>query len=54
LKIVSKEALATFDDIALPTISIYRGGDLYTSLVRIQDSLPSAFDEDHLEVLLKK
>lgn len=51
---IASEALPDLTDIALPTINIYKGGNLLYSFVRIQNSLPKSFDIDHLETFLKQ
>jgi len=53
-KIQSTEAEANYDDIALPTILVYRGGEVFQCFVRITDEIGVAFDVDHLESLFLK
>jgi len=54
LKILATDASSTFDDIALPALSIYKGGNLQTALVRVTDSIGKTFDQDHVEELLRQ
>jgi len=50
LKIISTEASCTYDDIALPTIIVYRGGEIFSSKVRIIDEVGKDFDYDDIEI----
>eukprot|EP01117_Protostelium_nocturnum_P017041 TRINITY_DN6865_c0_g1_i2.p1 TRINITY_DN6865_c0_g1~~TRINITY_DN6865_c0_g1_i2.p1 ORF type:complete len:285 (+),score=129.99 TRINITY_DN6865_c0_g1_i2:27-857(+) len=52
IKIQSLEASETFEEVALPAISIYRGGNLVTAQLRVNELLPPAYDLDHLESFL--
>ncbi|KAJ5079452.1 phosducin-like protein [Anaeramoeba ignava] len=54
LKGVANELSQGFDDLALPSLVIYKGGKLIDSLIRFTDKLPSNFDIDHFEHFLKK
>ncbi len=36
LKIIATEATANYDDVALPTLLVYRQGQLVTSFIRVQ------------------
>eukprot|EP01112_Ceratiomyxa_fruticulosa_P008939 TRINITY_DN2324_c0_g1_i1.p1 TRINITY_DN2324_c0_g1~~TRINITY_DN2324_c0_g1_i1.p1 ORF type:complete len:313 (-),score=81.92 TRINITY_DN2324_c0_g1_i1:66-1004(-) len=54
LKIVSTEAKADFDDIGLPAVLVYRGGELFKMFVPITLELPSLFTCKDIEVLLAK
>jgi len=54
VKIVSSEADINYDDIALPTLLVYKAGQLFTCLLRITDQIGNTFDIDHLETLLIK
>jgi len=53
-KILSTEAETNYDDIALPTILVYQGGDVFQCFVRITDEIGITFDVDHLESLFLK
>jgi len=52
VKIISTEADGNYDDIALPTLLIYKAGQLHTTFIRIIDQLGGTFDVDHVESLL--
>jgi hypothetical protein len=54
LRIKATEADAQYDDYALPTLLLYKNGDLVTSLIRVTDELPNNWDQDDVEVLLAK
>jgi len=55
LKIVSTEAKQGYDDVALPTLVVYRRGDLFKSFVKITEDLGThSFDQDDLEGLLMR
>jgi len=53
LKIISTDAQDSYDEVALPTLLIYQGGDLHSSFVRITQNLGNSFDVDHVEKLLQ-
>ncbi|PRP87745.1 hypothetical protein PROFUN_02445 [Planoprotostelium fungivorum] len=48
VRIYSHDVSDDFEEVALPAISIYRGGNLVTAQLRINESLPHAYDVDHL------
>lgn len=54
MRIVSTDAESKWDDICLPTLLVYQGGNLIHSFIRIQDSIGknNNFDQDHLEQFL--
>ncbi|ELR17514.1 phosducin, putative [Acanthamoeba castellanii str. Neff] len=54
LRIIATDADAQYDDYALPTLLIYKNGDLVTSLIRVTDELPDNWDQDDVEVLMAK
>jgi len=54
LKLIASEASEKFEDVTLPTLLIYKGGELYTSIVRIQDFLRPTWDVDDVSALLSK
>ncbi len=54
LKIMSTETSDTWDDITLPSLLVYKDGDLIKTFIRIQDRLGNVFDVDHLEQYLKR
>jgi len=48
-KIISTDAKPGFDDVGLPSLIVYKGGDVHLSFVRIQDDLGSGFDIDDVD-----
>jgi hypothetical protein len=52
LKIFSTDAQSNYDDVALPTLLVYRSGQLDKCFVRVQDTIGTAFDVDNVEKLL--
>jgi len=54
IRICSKEASETFEEVALPAISIYRAGKLISAELRVNEQLPPSFDSDHLQDFLAK
>lgn len=52
LKIIASETSSTWDDITLPSILVYKNGDLIKTLIRIQEILGNTFDVDNLEKYL--
>ncbi|EGC35656.1 hypothetical protein DICPUDRAFT_151998 [Dictyostelium purpureum] len=51
LKIVSTEAKKNYHDAALPSILVYKGGELVISFVPITEELGRSFDKEDLELL---
>eukprot|EP01128_Nolandella_sp_AFSM9_P000254 TRINITY_DN10426_c0_g1_i1.p1 TRINITY_DN10426_c0_g1~~TRINITY_DN10426_c0_g1_i1.p1 ORF type:complete len:274 (-),score=76.34 TRINITY_DN10426_c0_g1_i1:1180-2001(-) len=51
-RIRSKVAQAGFDEVGLPVLLVYRGGELVRSFVHVTDDLPSHFDFDDVHQLL--
>jgi len=47
--IISTDAKPGFDDIGLPSLIIYKGGDVHLSFVRLQEDLGSGFDIDDVD-----
>eukprot|EP00296_Roombia_truncata_P000762 JP436458.1.p1 GENE.JP436458.1~~JP436458.1.p1 ORF type:complete len:240 (-),score=39.94 JP436458.1:94-813(-) len=45
LKLLAHEAKADFDEVALPALVLYRGGDTLNACMRISDDLPNPFEE---------
>jgi len=54
LKILSTDAIENFDDLTLPSLVVYQGGNLFRSFVRITDYLGAKIDVEKVEQLLKK
>ncbi|KAJ3083736.1 hypothetical protein HK102_000939 [Quaeritorhiza haematococci] len=59
VKIISTKADSSFDEVALPALLCYRGGDLFATLLRISDEIPALSktgrcDPEDLEELLTK
>jgi len=54
LKIIASEAQPDFDEIGLPAVLVYRGGQLFKMFVPITLELPSLFTCKDLEVLFAK
>jgi hypothetical protein len=52
LKIISTETSSTWDDITLPSLLVYKDGELFKTLIRIQETLGHTFDVDNLEQYL--
>jgi len=48
-KIISTEAKPGFDDKALPSLLVYKGGEVLSSFVRLQDDLNDDFDFDDVD-----
>lgn len=54
LKIISTDASATYDDVALPTLLAYQNGQLVASLIRITEEIGHTFDQDDVQKLLQR
>ncbi|KAL6066550.1 hypothetical protein QOT17_009533 [Balamuthia mandrillaris] len=52
LKIPANEAKRDWDEVALPTLLVYRKGENYAQYVRFIDDIGYEFDEDDLEAFL--
>jgi len=52
LRIISSEASDKFTDVGLPTLLVYRAGNLIHSWIRLQDTLKANFDIDSVQDLL--
>lgn len=53
-KIISTEAISRYDDIALPTVLIYKGGEQFATLVRFTDNFGKNFNESSVAYFLAK
>jgi len=54
LKIISTEAILNYDDVALPTLCIYKKGKQIATIVGIARELSENFDENDVAELLQK
>jgi len=54
LKIISTEAILNYDDVALPTLCVYKKGKQIATIVGISQELSENFDENDVVDLLKK
>eukprot|EP00026_Physarum_polycephalum_P013043 Phypoly_transcript_13404.p1 GENE.Phypoly_transcript_13404~~Phypoly_transcript_13404.p1 ORF type:complete len:301 (+),score=70.42 Phypoly_transcript_13404:45-905(+) len=54
MKIISTEALPKYDDVGLPTLLVYQGGDLVHRWVPITSKIGNNFDSEDVELLLAK
>ncbi|KYQ99895.1 phosducin-like protein [Tieghemostelium lacteum] len=52
LKILSTEAKSSYHDAALPTLLVYKKGDLVASFIPITEELGAKFDKEDVELLL--
>lgn len=52
LRIIASEASEKFTDTGLPTLLVYRAGNLVHSWIRMQDILKANFDIDSVQDLL--
>jgi len=54
IKILSTEASNSYDDVALPTLIVYKNGDLVSCFVRVTDTIGASFDVDNVTNLLRQ
>jgi len=54
LKIISTEANPKYDDVGLPSLLVYRGGELVHCWVPITTKIGKNFDSDDVEILLAR
>jgi len=54
LKIISTEANAKYDDVGLPSLLVYKAGELVHCWVPITTKVGKGFDSDDVEILLAK
>lgn len=54
LKLLASRAIQTMDPVGLPSLIIYRGGDLLANLTPITQELPKNFQVNHVRDLLER
>ena len=54
LRILSTEAKADYDDIALPTVIIYKAGKVEKCWVRFHEEIKGAFEYEDVEAVLRR
>ena len=54
VRLRSSESPSPFDPVTLPTLCVYKAGDLCNSFVRVQDTVSSNFTSDDIEWMLNQ